>query len=122
MVSYLLGDSYDHTGFICDCDLASYNAERLAESLDEIMDCIDKRADDITLMDISNDEPKTQFESILKTYFKDLTLEKFLTTRFQEDWFVEFEDECYFNIDFINRALVSRVCDRLGHLAVYYST
>ena len=120
MASYLLGDNYDKSVTVLDYELAYANAERLTESLDEIIDCIEKRADDITLMEISDDCPKPRFENIVKAYFKDLSLEKFLTTNFTEDWFSEFEDECYFNIDFIDRIHVLRASCKLGVLVASY--
>ena len=103
-----------------DYETAFYNAMILSNSLEEIMDCIDKRANDITLMEISDDCPKPQFEVIVKAYFKNLSLQDFLTKTFTEEWFQEFEDECYFNINLINREHVFHAFCKLGPLVATY--
>ena len=87
------------------------------------MDCIDKRADDITLMDLSKeqvDHPKLRFEVIVKAYFKDLSLEDFIPETFIVKWFKEFEDKCYFNIDFIDREHICHAFHKLAPLVAAY--
>ena len=103
-----------------DYENAYNNAESLLHIFETILDYIDEYEAQSTILVASYDLPKTRFESIVKNYFKDLTLEKFLNTYYTAAWFSEFEDECLFSIGLIDRSHVSRAYHKVGPLAASY--
>ena len=99
-----------------DYETAYSNAEGLLEALRKVMAVIDS----CSFQDECVEGVNCKFSDIVKRYFKNLTLETFLTSTFRDEWFDEFEDECYFNMDSIDSMNVFHAYNKVGTLVAAY--